>query len=253
MKITDRKIVITGASSGIGALLCNMLAPDNQIVAVARNISRIPVHQNIIPFSCDVSIEENVNHMFGFALGKLCGIEIFFANAGFTYYGRIQNADWNDIARIYNTNVLSVIYSLQKMREISGIKPFRFVITASAMSFLNLPGYALYGSTKFALKGFSDAVRYELHKGQTLHMIYPIATLTSFFDAAHITQLPWPRMKAETVARKIIAGVSKNRKHIYPSFLFRLLHFFNRFLPAFRIYNYFEMKKFLSQNPQPHA
>lgn len=253
MKIKGRKIVITGASSGIGALLCHMLAPDNSIVAVARNTSKIPVHENIIPQSCDVSIEAHINNMFGFALEKLGGIDIFFANAGFTYYGRIKNADWNDLARIYNTNVLSVIYSLQKMREIKGSAPFSFVITASAMSFLNLPGYALYGSTKFALKGFSDAVRYELHKGQNLHMVYPIATRTSFFDAAHITQLPWPRMKAETVARRIIAGVSRNHKHIYPSFLFRLLLFFNRFLPAFRTYNYFEMKKFSAQNPKPHA
>jgi len=52
------------------------------------------------------------------------------------------------------------------------------------MSFYAMPGYALYSGTKFALRGFADALRYELEAGQHLQLVYPIATLTEFFSVA---------------------------------------------------------------------
>jgi len=243
MKLEGKRIILTGASSGIGKEICLLLAEKNTIFAVARTSSKIPIHPNIIAFPCDISQKENLDILFVEALKIMKKIDLFFANAGFAYYGPFDKADWNAITSIYHTNVFSTIYSLQKMREISGDAPFGFAITASAMSFLSLPGYALYGSTKFALKGFTDAMRFELKKGQQIHMVYPIATRTSFFDVAGAENLPWPRQKTSFVAKKIVKGIEKNKKHIYPACLFRVLQFLNRFSPAFKTYLWFESKK----------
>jgi len=75
------------------------------------------------------------------------------------------------------------------------------------MSFLSVPGYALYASTKAALRGFATAYRHELGPGQRLHLVYPIATRTAFFAAAgDDTPVPWPSQAPEVVARAIVRG-----------------------------------------------
>lgn len=244
MKLNNKNIILTGASSGIGAELCKLLCEGNKVFAVARNISKIPEHPNIISYSCDVSRQENLDSLFTEALKHFDSIDVFIANAGYAYFGEYDKAEWEQMSGIFNTNVFSAIYSLQKMREISGDKAFNFAITASGMSYLAMPGYALYSATKFALKGFTDALRFELKKGQVINMVYPIATLTSFFDVAGAKELPWPRQEASVVAKKIIKGISKNKKHIFPSALFASMLFFNRFLPLFRIYKCIENRKF---------
>jgi uncharacterized protein len=242
--IKGRKIVLTGASSGIGLELCKILMKENQVFAVSRRIDSIPDSPNIIKFSCDVSSYENIDKLFSEAIKSLGDIDIFFSNAGFAYFEEIKSADWEHNASIYRTNVFSVFYSLQKMKELKETKAFNFVITASAMSFMAIPGYSLYASTKFALKGFTDAYRFELSKNQFISMAYPVATYTDFFDVANAEKMPWPRQRADVVARSIVRGVARNRKHINPSALFVLGQFINRFFPFFSIYQKLEGKKF---------
>ncbi len=230
--VKNKKIILTGASAGIGAELCKILSKENKVIAVARNISNIPAHLNITPYSCDISQPENIEALFLKSAQIFDEPDIFIANAGFAYYEKFNRPDWPHIESIFNTNVGSVAYSLAKMKEIKQDKPFNFVITASAMSFMPMPGYALYVSTKYALKGLTDAYRFELSKGQNINMVYPIATLTSFFDVAGSEKLPWPRQEASTVAHKIVSGIYLNKNHIFPSKLFRVMLFINKFAPA---------------------
>lgn len=240
--IKDKKIIITGAASGIGLELCKILAKENKVFAV--DVNKIPIIPNVTPYNCDISREENVDMMFQEALSTLGDINIFFSNAGFAYYEYNVKTDWRHIDNIFRTNVFSSIYSLNKLKEVKKEKSFNFVITASAMSFLSMPGYSLYSSTKFALKGFSDAARFELEKGQNINMVYPIATTqTNFFNKANTKKMPWPRQDAETVAKKIVAGVSKNKKHIFPSRLYQTMQILNNFLPILNIYIELERKK----------
>ncbi len=240
--IKDKKIIITGAASGIGLELCKLLSIENNIFAV--DINKIPGNLNIVSYNCDISQKKNIDKMFQEALLVLGDIDIFFSNAGFAYYEYDINTDWDHIDNIFRTNVFSSIYSLNKLREIKQEKRFNFVITASAMSFLSMPGYSLYSSTKFALRGFSDAARFELNKKQNINMIYPIATIqTNFFNEAKTTEVPWPRQNANTVAKIIISGVAKNKKHIFPSKLYQIMNFLNKFLPIFILYLKIERKK----------
>lgn len=239
-----KNIIITGASSGIGYELLKQLRKDNKIFAVARNIEKIEETDNVRAFSCDVSKAENVDCLFVEALKFLGNIDVFFANAGFAYYEKIENPDWEHNLKIFETNVLSVFYSLQKLKQIKGSKEFTFVITASAMSYLAVPGYSLYASTKFALKGYADAYRHELENGQNLCLVYPVATLTEFFNTAHASEIPWPRQTASTVAKNIIKSVSVGKKNIYPCFFFRLGLLLNKVFPVFRLYHYIEGKKY---------
>ncbi|WP_347460416.1 SDR family NAD(P)-dependent oxidoreductase [Clostridium sp. DMHC 10] len=141
MNLNGKRIIITGASSGIGLELLKMLSKyDASIIAVGRNVENIPViNSKIIPYKCDVSKKENIDELFDFTLEKMKGIDIFVANAGFAYCEEINKADWNHAEKIFNTNVISPIYSFEKMKELNRGKRYTVAITCSAVSNVPLP------------------------------------------------------------------------------------------------------------------
>ncbi len=234
MDLNGKNIVLTGASSGIGLELLNLLAQyDCRIIAVARTIENVALNlDNVTKYACDISTPENVDALFEFARQQFGDIDIFICNAGFAYYEEIEKSDWEHIANIFKTNVFSSIYSSAKMKEIHESRPYRVVITASAMSFLALPGYSLYASTKAALHGFATAYRFELKRNQKLQMVYPIGTKTNFFnEAGSRTPVPWPTQTADQVAKAIVKGILKDKKSIFPSKLFLMLNILNGYMP----------------------
>lgn len=258
MELTDKNIILTGASSGIGLSLLHKLSDYRcNIIAVARNIDRIPkINDRVITYSCDISKAENVDGLFDFAAEKMGSVDIFIANAGFAYYEQLQTPDWHHIERIYQTNVFSGIYSALKMKQLKGDQPYRMIITASAMSFMPLAGYTLYSSTKTALHGFAQGYRPELKKGQLLQMVYPIGTRTEFFDrAAQDTPAPWPSQKSESVAKAIVKGIRRDRQSIFPSRLFWCLNALNHPLPFIKTVvaglEILKFKRWQRQQPGP--
>lgn len=235
MQLKGKNIVITGASSGIGlAIVEELLKTDCRIIAVARSIDKINFNDDrVTKYACDISKQENIDDLFEFIQKEFENIDLFISNAGFAYFGQIEEPNWQDIDSIYRTNVFSVIYMAEKMKQIFGDKPFQFAITASAMSFLSYPGYTLYSSTKAALRGFAAAYRSELSKGQRIQMIYPIGTRTSFFETAgNNTPLPWPTQSTKTVAKAAVRGMKRRSNSIFPSKLFLLLNILNGYFPV---------------------
>ncbi len=225
MKIQGARCVVTGASSGIGREVSfRLLEEGAHVMGVARSFpeeSKIN-HPLFYEYACDVSEPENVDQLFDHALALMGGIDLFFANAGFAYHEPLGPPNWGHIETIYRVNVFSVIYSLEKMKTLKNGTEFFFLATASGISFIPIPNFALYGSTKAALHAFFESMAYETPKGQILSVVYPIATETRFFRKANRPSMPWPRQDVKVVADAIIRGIQKDRRKIYPSWLFRI-------------------------------
>lgn len=233
----NKRIVLTGATSGIGKLLLEKLASYGAfVVAVGRNISGLKETSHIFPFSCDVSRQENIDRLFHFALDKLGTIDIFFANAGFGYCEQLKKADWNHIDNIFRTNVYSPIYGLEKMIELSGEKEFSYIITSSGVAQTPLAGFSLYTATKFSVDGFSQAMHLELPKHIHLTTVYPVAMKTEFFERSG-EGAPLPpifHQKPEVVVNKILNGVSEQKRYIRPMPLFNFTVWFMNVFPFIR-------------------
>ncbi|MCF7946181.1 MAG: SDR family NAD(P)-dependent oxidoreductase [Spirochaetia bacterium] len=247
-----KRAVVTGASSGIGMELTKQLSRRGYFVtAASRHIQEAEFDgDRIIPYTCDLSQANQIDELIQFAEKEMGGIDFYFANAGFAYYERLteKQADWNHIDELFKLDVFSVIYGFEKMLETKGEEAFTYVITASAMSFMALPGYSLYSSAKFALQGFMESIRYELEKDQKLIGVFPIATRTRFFSNAGSRTEPWPVQDAEIVARRIIRGVENAKENIYPSKLFSLFLRLQTFLPVIRkLYMSREKKKLMNR------
>jgi short-subunit dehydrogenase len=223
MQFKNKRIVITGASSGIGWALLSKLRKIEGTQIVAVDIQPLPETFEDIKFiAADMSLLGNIENVFAQTCFKFKEIDIFFANAGFAYFETIGKPDYERIDKIFKVNTIAPLYILQKMMTFENDN--LTVITASAMAKLGIPGYAFYGATKAALDRFADAFWHESHDRNKLSIVYPVATRTNFFKEANKEKTPvtpWPSQTPEEVADAIISGVKNNSKQIFPSALFR--------------------------------
>ena len=199
--INGKKIVLTGANSGIGLEVLKLLVKgDNQILAVDLHTDKIETFDStkVTPMVMDVSKKENVDQIFDRAIEVLGQIDIFFANAGYPYYEKFDYVNWERVERMFETNVYSPIYSYAKYVEYLNGRPGHMAITVSAIGTMAIPGYTIYSASKFAMQGFQEGLRFELPKNVKLTCLYPIATDTGFFKKAaegsgrKITERPFP-------------------------------------------------------------
>lgn len=248
--ITNKKIVLTGATMGIGYEVLKLLykGTGNEILAVARHVDKlVGFADNVIPFQCDVSSKEGVDSIFEEAERRFGKIDIFYCNAGYSYYEEFNYTDWDRVKRLYETNTLSLIYTYAKyIKHLDGRKG-TLAYTLSAMGQMAMPGYAIYGSSKFAMHGFQQGIRLEMPKNLQLTCLYPVATESNFFKAANTIEFekPFPMQKPEVVARKMVKGIEKGKKSVSPCALFgfsKLL--MGIFPPARTIYWGMEKAKF---------
>jgi len=235
MKLNNKRILITGASSGIGLELTRQLlkTPGTQIMGVARRVDTLESIGNsrLYPLSADITLPENIEYMLDEAIVKMGGIDVIIACAGFAYYEKFENTDYEHIKRIYETNVLSPLYTLQKfLQKTQG--QVSFVTLASAVGKFGLPGYALYCSSKFALDGFHDSFRFEPHDRLHYMTVYPVGVKTNFWVRIHSHMpLPRPLQSVEASASAIILGLKLNKKRVYTARWFYLVWGVNRVLP----------------------
>lgn len=263
-KLENKRILITGASSGIGfELSCQLLTiPGVQITGIARNIKTLINLKNsedkntgahrLFPLSVDVAAPENIELMVNEAVNKMGGIDIVICCAGFAYYEQFENCCYEHIKRIYETNVLSPLYTLERVlqktsektektkqtKQMKKTEKISFVIMSSALGKFGLPGYALYCSTKYALAGFHDSFRFEHHRRLHFMTVYPIGVRTNFWERIHIDMpLPRPLQAVDSVAKAIINGLAKEKRRVYTSKAFLFIWIINRILP-FLIWGY---------------
>lgn len=220
--ITHKNIIVTGASSGIGkAIMEELLKQDgNRILAACRRAEAISGYgDRVIPFSCDLSTQAGMDALFRRAEEVFDKVDLFFCNAGAPYYEKFDYEDWQRIENIFRLNTVSHIYAYSKYLHHLNGREGRLVYTISAMGEMALPGYALYAATKFAMKGFQQAIRDEAPENLRISCIYPVSTKTNFFrvgTGGRRLVPPFPVQAPDKVAKAAVRGVGALKKHIYP-------------------------------------
>ena len=220
--VSHKNIVVTGASSGIGKSIMEELLKQegNRILAACRHAEKIGDYgDRVIPFSCDLSTKEGVDALFEKAEEVFDRIDIYFCNAGAPYYERFDYEAWDRIQRLFDLNTVAHIYTYSKYLNHLNGRDGRLVYTISAMGEMALPGYALYAATKFAMKGFQQAIRDETPENLQISCIYPVSTKTNFFNVGgggRKMEPPFPVQAPEKVGKAVVKGVDKLKKHIYP-------------------------------------
>lgn len=248
-----KRIIVTGAGSGIGEALIrqlypltkNILAVDVSDAHLLELKAKFPDLEGIL--QADLSHKTGTESILNWVGEHWSSMDFCFANAGKAEFNAAEIQNWKEMEFLFQLNVFSPIQLGLALRLHYPDSGFRHVITCSAMAFWAVPGYSLYGASKAALLQWARTVWAE-NSGDWLTLVFPIATSTGFFGTAG-KNIPraFPVQSPEFVAEKMLSGVARGKKKIFPSMLFRMMLHLNNFLYLIRpLYQAAELRKFQS-------
>ncbi len=259
MKYENKLALITGGSSGIGLALAQKLAAQGMRVwilgrdpakldAACQKIeaARRSPDQQVGTISADVTNFEQVSAALE-SFASSAGVPDLLVNcAGFAQPGLFAETAPDIFRQHMEINYFGTIHVIKALlpgmiRRGSG----HIVNISSLAGMFGVYGYSAYGPTKFAIRGLSDTLRYELKEhGIGVSLVFPPDTQTP--QLAYETPYKPPVLveldksnkvlSAEAVADAIVQGVARNRYIITPGFdsslYFQLTNFFGLVYPV---------------------
>ena len=193
----EKVALVTGSSSGIGYETALALARDGYFTyATMRNttkgekIQEAAKNENlqIEVLELDVDKPESIKSAVEKVIADKNRIDVLVNNAGYGQFGCTEDVSIEDFKKQFETNFFSIVRIIQEIaptmrKQNSGI----IVNISSVVGRMGLPGSPAYISTKFALEGLSECLRYELGQfGIKVTMIEPGVIKTNFFDSMKI-------------------------------------------------------------------
>ena len=231
MRFKDHVVLITGASSGIGAALARELAHEGaKLVLVARRRDRLATLRSeltalgapVLVHAGDVTRRADLDAAVALAIAHYGRLDMAVANAGFGVVGAVAALGIDDYRRQFETNVFGVLETIQaclpELRKTRG----RLVLIGSVAGYISAPRSSPYSMSKFALRALAEALGPELRPdGIAVTLISP------GFIASEIRQvdnrgmhhpfakepLPtWLVMPTAVAARKIASAAYRRRR-----------------------------------------
>ena len=213
----EKVALVTGSSSGIGFETALALARNGyQTFASMRDVKRGTKLQEIakkenLPIriiEIDVDSEKSVESGIENVISEGTRIDVLVNNAGYGQFGCTEDVSLDDFRKQFETNFFSIVRIIQKVAPIMRKQESGIIVNiSSVVGRMGLPGSSAYISTKFALEGLSECLRYELGQfGIKTTLIEPGVIKTNFFDSMKIPESKTdPKYKALT--ENILAGL----------------------------------------------
>ncbi len=184
-----KTIFITGSSSGIGRATSLLFAERGwNVVATMRNPHKrktgLEGKENIQIIHLDVTDDPSIKDAVGLALQKNRTIDVLLNNAGYAVMGAFEASSPGQIQRQFDTNVFGLMAVTREVLPVFREQGYGVIINvASVGGRIGFPFYSLYNSTKFAVEGFSEALRWELEDHNIkVKIIEPGIIRTDFYD-----------------------------------------------------------------------
>src|SRR5258705_7868666 len=155
---------ITGASRRFGALTAEAaLAAGDSVVAPARDPATVPArlgpHERLLATRLDVTSEAEAHEAAGQAVRKFGRIDILVNNAGYGLLGAIEEASAKETEKLFGTNVFGLLSVTRAILPHMRRQRSGHIINLSSVSgYTGYPGWGVYGATKFAIEGISEAL-----------------------------------------------------------------------------------------------
>ena len=179
------RAVLTGATGGIGRAIAEQLAPLCEVLLlVARGIDAAGPRCRAVP--ADLATAAGRDAVVRAAAAVPGGIDLLINNAGTTEFAWLEDHTDEMLERILRVNTLAPMQLTRALLPQLLAQPAaRIVNVGSIFGYLGYPGHAAYSASKFALRGFSEALRRELADGPVRVTYFaPRATRTAMNGAA---------------------------------------------------------------------
>ena len=243
-------VLITGASSGIGAALARECARRGfRVALVARRIETLEsfaaqlrqAGSQATAHAGDVTRDGDVARVMAELAAQDIVPDIVIANAGFGVVGPAQKLEVEDYRRQFETNVYGVLRTFYEALPALKRTRGRFAVMGSIAGHLSGPGGSAYAMSKFAVRAFAEALHGDLKgTGVGVTLISP-----GFVDSdirrvdnrgglhSHVEDpVPaWLRMNADKAARVMVNGILHGRREVVVTFHGKVIVFFTRHFP----------------------
>jgi NADP-dependent 3-hydroxy acid dehydrogenase YdfG len=214
--MADPVLLITGASTGIGAATARLAAEHGyRLVLAARSedalqglARELGGDERAIAVRCDVTRWDDQQALVRAGLDAYGRIDTAFANAGFGGPRGFEKHEPDEMRAMVLTNVLGAAYTIRAtmphLRETRG----HLLLTSSVAGRRALPG-SLYSATKFAVTAMGEAARQDLNgSGCRVTLVEPGMVDTPFFENGPNLEAP---LQAEDVARAVLYALTQPR------------------------------------------
>lgn len=250
-----RVVVITGGSRGLGLLMARELKKEGARLALLardreellRAKSQLDCGSSVLAITCDVSERAGVQHAMEIVMQHFGRVDMLINNAGIIQVGPLENMTYSDYHAAMNVHFWGALHCTEAVlpymrRRRSG----RIVNIASIGGLIAVPHLAPYAASKFAVVGYSDAVRAEVAKdGIRVTTVCPGLMRTgsptnalmkgqheaefAWFGA--LSSLPLVSIDARRAARKIIDAARRGTPHLTITPQARLAAILDRLMP----------------------
>lgn len=219
MELKGRRVLLTGAGSGIGRSLALQLAEhqarlvllgrrEGPLEDVAAGVRKAGGEAHVV--SADLTDAGAPERVMKAALQHLGGLDILINNAGNVRAGRLERSSEDEVTAQIALNLTAPILltrsALEALRD-SG--EGLIVNISSAIALVGLPFYSVYAATKAGIAHFGEALRRELHgEGVGVLTVYPGATRTPMMESSQAgPEHGFDHESPDAVADAVVQGI----------------------------------------------
>lgn len=228
MQVKNKRILVTGAAGGIGRELAKLLAAKGALVALlGRNIAQLDQLVEEIKtaggkacsVACDLSNQQEVDGVMAEVLRQIGGLDVLINNAGVLDFTEFEQQSAARIAMTLQVNTIAPMQLVNQALPVFKAQRSGVIVNiGSVFGAIGFPHYATYSASKFALRGFSEALRRELDgSGVQVFYVAPRATSTSLNSADSVDLMHSQGTKIDTpayVAARIVAAIESGRHEV---------------------------------------
>jgi short-subunit dehydrogenase len=229
MNLKGKRILLTGAGGGIGYQLALILAASGaRLVLVDRNVQRMEeVCADIaaqggqaVSIIADLLEPQAPANVALKAIQALGGLDMLINNAGLIDFTLFQQHDPARIAQIMQINaVIPMLLTRALLPQFLAQESGHIVNIGSMFGSIGFPHHAVYSASKFAMRGFSEALRRELaDTGVGVTYVSPRAVRTPLNDSAAVRMMEANKVAMDDpaqVAQAIVRAIEAERKECY--------------------------------------
>ena len=214
----EKIAVVTGSSSGIGFETSLALAREGYFTyATMRDLKKADEIQRItneegLPLKIielDVDNEESAENAINTIIQEKDRIDVLVNNAGWGMWGAGEDVSVQEFKAQFETNFFSVVRMIQKVAPTMRKQGSGNIVNISSVAGrIGLPASTAYVSSKFAVEGLSESLRYELGQfGVNVIIIEPGVIKTNFFDSMKTAEKADVGETYRDITSKVITGV----------------------------------------------
>jgi short-subunit dehydrogenase len=249
--IRGKKALVSGAASGIGRAIAlefarqgvHLFLVDVDACGLAKVADECrAAGGEVIQRHCDVSQPNEVSAAVAEVLDRWGGVDILVNNAGITYYGRTDEMSAEHWDRLMRINLHShVQFTRELLPSLLARREAHVLNVCSMFGLIAMPKLAAYCTSKYAMVGFSEALRAEYgREGLGVTALCPGFVTTNLFASAPLPEnsngpkIP-PRIfctTPEKVARAAVRAIRRNRRLVVVEPCAKLLTTIKRLTPA---------------------